>query len=178
MTDRTLYIVTCGAPLASRVGDGVRAAKWHGWTPYVIPTDAALAWLDGQDLADAAVLTGNRKPDEPKRTPKADAVAVVPATFNTINAWANGNAHTYPLTTLCAALGSRTPTVAVPFAKHDLTGHPAWLASLAVLRYAGVRILNPHDGATTTLEPIESGTGERVTAQFDWQWIFDGIDLA
>jgi phosphopantothenoylcysteine synthetase/decarboxylase len=70
-----------------------------------------------------------------KRAPEADAVAVVPLTFNTLNAWANGNANTYPLTVLCAALGARTPAVAVPFAKHDLAGHPAWLASLAVLRY-------------------------------------------
>ena len=49
-------------------------------------------------------------------------------TFNTLNAWADGTANTYALTTLCAALGARTSTVAVPFAKHDLAGHPAWLA--------------------------------------------------
>ncbi|WP_433167169.1 hypothetical protein [Kribbella sp. CA-247076] len=176
MTDRTLYIVTCGAPLASRVGDGVRAARERGWTPYVIPTDAALPWLEGQDLADALVLTGNRKPDEPKRTPKADAVAVVPTIFNTLNAWANGNAHTYPLTTLCAALGSRTPTVAVPFAKSDLTGHPAWLASLAVLRYAGVKISDPGDGTTDAVAPIESGTGQEVARRFRWEWVLDQLD--
>jgi hypothetical protein len=29
---------------------------------------------------------------------------VVPLTFNTVNAWANGNANTYALTTLCSAL--------------------------------------------------------------------------
>ena len=29
-------------------------------------------------------------------------------TFNTLNAWANGNANSYPLTTLCSALGART----------------------------------------------------------------------
>jgi hypothetical protein len=138
VTDHTLYIVTCGAPLASRVGDGLRAARERGWTPYVIPTEAALPWLEGQDLSDAPVLTGNRKPGEPKRTPKADAVAGVRPTIKTHNPRAHPHANTYPLTTLCAALGSRTPTVAVPFAKSDLTGHPAWLASLAVLRYAGV----------------------------------------
>jgi hypothetical protein len=171
VTDRTLYIVTCGAPLASRVGDGVRAARERGWTPYVIPTDAALPWLEGQDLSDAPVLTGNRKPGEPKRTPRADAVAVVPTTFNTLNAWANGNANTYPLTTLCAALGSRTPTVAVPFAKSDLAGHPAWLASLAVLRYAGVTIVDPGGGSINSLEPIKSGTGDDVALGFDWSWI-------
>jgi hypothetical protein len=83
VTDRTLYLVTCGAPLASRIGDGVHAAREHGWNPYVIPTDAALPWLEDQDLADVPVLTGNRTPGEPKRTPNADAVAVVPTTFNT-----------------------------------------------------------------------------------------------
>ncbi|MGW1344256.1 flavoprotein [Kribbella sp. NPDC002412] len=176
MTDRTLYIVTCGAPLASRIGDGVRASREQGWTPYVIPTDAAMPWLEDQDLSDAPVLTGNRKPGEPKRTPKADAVAVVPATFNTLNAWANGNAHTYPLTTLCAALGSRTPTVAVPFAKSDLTGHPAWLASLAVLRYAGVGITDPHSGSTTSVQPLESGTGEQVARDFRWEWVLAQLE--
>jgi hypothetical protein len=33
----------------------------------------------------------------------------VPTTFNTLNAWANGKPNTYPLTMLCATLGSRTP---------------------------------------------------------------------
>jgi hypothetical protein len=176
VTNRTLYLVTCGAPLATRVGDGVRAARERGWDPYVIPTDAATPWIADQDLDGAPVLRGNRAPNEPKRTPKADGVAVVPLTFNTLNAWANGNANTYPLTILCAALGARTPTVAVPFAKHDLTGHPAWLASLAILRYAGVQLADPHDGATSSIAPLDSGTGNRVAAEFQWDWVFRCID--
>lgn len=96
-------------------------------------------------------------------------------TFNTLNAWANGSAHTYPLTTLCAALGSRTPTVAVPVAKNDLAGHPAWLASLAVLRHAGVRIVNPHDGSTLVLQPVSSGTGDQVSNRFDWDWVLHSL---
>jgi phosphopantothenoylcysteine synthetase/decarboxylase len=112
---------------------------------------------------------------QPKRAPKADAVAVVPLTFNTLNAWANGNANTYPLTTLCAALGSRTPTAAVPFAKHDLAGHPAWLASLAVLRYAGVTVVDPHDGSLVSLEPVESGAGESLAESFDWNWVLRAL---
>ena len=176
MTERTLYLVTCGAPLAARVGDGVRAARERGWNPYVIPTDAAIPWLAAQDLGDVPVLRGNRAPGEPRRTPKADAVAVVPLTFNTLNAWANGAANTYALTILCSALGGRTPTVAVPFAKHDLAGHPAWLASMAVLRYAGVRLIDPHDGATSSAEPLESGTGEQVTSDFEWSWVMNRLD--
>ncbi|TDD15772.1 flavoprotein [Kribbella turkmenica] len=178
MTNRTLYIVVCGAPLASRTADGVKAARANGWDPYVIPTEAAMPWLADQDLGNAPVITGNRTPDQPKRTPPADAVAVVPITFNTLNAWANGNANTYPLTTLCAALGSHTPTVAVPFAKHDLAGHPAWLASLAVLRYAGVILADPHDGAENTVAPITSGTGETVANGFRWEWVFHHLNPA
>lgn len=176
MTARTLYIVVCGAPLAARTGDGVQAARAKGWDPYVIPTDAALPWLDGQDLFDAPVVTGNRAPGQAKRTPPADAVAVVPTTFNTLNAWANGNAYSYPLTVLCAALGARTPTVSVPFAKHDLAGHPAWLASMAVLRYADVRLVDAHDGSTTSVTPIESGTGDQVAQNFHWAWILDQLE--
>jgi hypothetical protein len=175
VTNRTLYIVVCGAPLASRTADGVQAARANGWDPYVIPTDAAVPWLADQGLGGAPVITGNRTPDQPKRTPPADAVAVVPTSFNTLNAWANGNAHTYVLTTLCAALGSGTPTVAAPFAKRDLAGHPAWLASQAVLRYAGVRLIDPQDGSSSRVEPVMSGAGDTISVQFRWDWIFQAI---
>jgi len=165
--------VTCGAPLAARLEDGVRAARELGWTPYVIPTDTAMPWLEDLDLADVAIVVGNRKPHEPRRTPTADAVLVVPATFHTLNAWASGLASSYPLTTLCAAVGSRTPTVAVPYASAELTNHPAWAASVAVLRGAGVRLVDPQTGSTESLEPVVSGTRGRIVREFRWEWAFD-----
>jgi hypothetical protein len=176
MTAPVLYLVTCGAPLAARAADGVLAARAHGWWPAVIPTEASLAWLDLSHLGDVPVITGHRGPDDTKRLPPADAIAVVPATFNTLNAWANGTANTYPLATLCAALGARVPTVAVPFAKNDLAGHPAWLASLAVLRYAGVRIVDPATGHVGFAEPIASGAGAAVAGAFRWSWVLDALD--
>lgn len=173
MSRGALLLVVCGAPLASRLGDGVREARAGGWDPYVIPTDAAVPWLADQDLADAPVIVGNRKPTEPRRTPTADAVAVVPATFHTLNAWATGNAYSYPLTTLCAALGSQTPTVAVPYASPELTNHPAWSASLAVLRSSGIRIVDPQDGSLESVTPINSGSG--AVKKFQWGWVFERI---
>ena len=175
MSERTVLLVACGAPLASRLGDGVRAAREQGWTPYVIPTDAALPWLADQDLGGVPIVIGNRKPNEPRRTPVADAIAVVPTTFHTLNAWATGNAYTYPLTTLCAALGSRTPTVAVPYASQDLANHPAWPASLAVLRQAGIRIVDPRSGSPESLELMKPGTGQQVVDGFRWDWVFEQI---
>lgn len=175
MSKPALLLVVCGAPLAARVEDGVRAARGRGWAPYVLPTDVALPWLEEQDLSKVPVIVGNRKPTEPRRTPTADAVVVVPTTFHTVNAWATGNAHSYPLTTLCTAPGSRTPTVAVPYAGQELTNHPAWSASLAVLRQAGIRIVDPLNGSTESLAPVPSGTGRRNVKDFDWDWGFERI---
>jgi hypothetical protein len=175
VSGRTLIIVVCGAPLATRLSDGVKAARDRDWTPFVVPTDAAMPWLVDEELDDVPVIIGNRKPHEPRRTPQADAVAVVPMTFHTLNAWATGNAHSFPLTTLCAALGSRTPTVAVPYASAELAEHPAWPASLRVLRQAGIRIVDPHDGSPDSLEPMRSGTGSKVVDGFRWEWVFGQI---
>ncbi|GAB2767012.1 flavoprotein [Terrabacter koreensis] len=176
MTERTLYIVTCGAPLASRAVEGVHAATDRGWSPVLVPTDASRAWLDPKSLEGITVLDGQRAPGEAKRAPSPSAIAVVPATFNTLTGWANGRANTLSLVTLCAGLGARVPTVAVPFAKSDLTGHPAWLASLAVLRYAGVTIVDPHDGIVGSVEPVASGTGGEVAGRFKWAWVLDCLD--
>jgi hypothetical protein len=135
-----------------------------------------MGWVDTAALGSTPVLIGHRQPGEAKRVPSPGAVAVVPMTFNTLNAWAAGLAGTYPLVTLCTALGTRVPTVAVPFTNHDLAGHPAWLASLAVLRHAGVTLIDPTTGRPGSVEPITSGTGERVTELFQWSWVLDQLD--
>jgi len=49
-----------------------------------------------------------------------------------------------------------------------LAGHPAWLASIAVLRYAGVTIVDPTTGAIGSVEPLSSGSGEHVAGVFQW----------
>ncbi|WP_344233603.1 hypothetical protein [Kribbella hippodromi] len=136
-----------------------------------------MPWLVEQDLGDVPVIVGNRKPHEPRRTPAADAVVVVPATFHTLNAWATGNAYSYPLTTLCAALGAGTPTVAVPYVSRELTGHPAWASSLAVLGRAGVRVLDPGSGSVASVEPLQPGTGSHVVVGFRWEWVLKQLEL-
>lgn len=178
MSGRILYLVVCGAPLASRIADGVAEAVARGWQPAVIPTEASRAWVNQVDLADVPVVGEHREPGGPKRLPDPEAVAVVPMTFNTLTAWANGTANTYPLVKLCSALGAGVPCVAVPFAKHDLAGHPAWHASLEVLRYAGVTIIDPTTGAVGAVEPLHSGTGDQITAAFQWNWVLDQLDCS
>jgi hypothetical protein len=175
VTDRVLYLVTCGAPLTTRIGDGVAAARAAGWTPVVIPTEASLAWIPDGALDDALSVTEHREPGQDKRLPPADAVAVVPMTFNTLTAWATGRADTYALSTLCARLGAGTPCVAVPFAKHDLAGHPAWATSLDVLRKAGVILVDPSTGSRDRVASTPSGQGDAITAAFQWEWVVDAL---
>jgi len=54
--------------------------------------------------------------------------------------------------------------------------HPAWLASLAVLRCAGATLVDPQNGTVNAHEPLESGTGEAVTDAFRWEWAVDQLD--
>ena len=68
---------------------------------------------------------------------------VMPATFNTINKWAQGMSDTLVASILCEALGRGTPTViAVPCLKMDLIRHPAFNKSITLLREYGVRVLH------------------------------------
>lgn len=85
-------------------------------------------------------------------------------TFNTANKWALGIADTHPLSLLSESLGAGIRMVAVPFVNESLAGHPAWSGSLARLREGGVRILDPDP---VTRGALRSGTGEKVTANFN-----------
>jgi hypothetical protein len=71
-----LYVIVCGAPAASNVGEFIRLAQDAGWLVRVIDA-AQLAALTGD-----RVRTGFRMLDEPDELPAADAVVVAPATFN------------------------------------------------------------------------------------------------
>nr|WP_165368052.1 flavoprotein [Phytoactinopolyspora endophytica] len=174
-----LYIVATGAPLTRRIHEAVPMADDAGWRVAVIATEAAVSWLDHDQIGtlDVPVLTNHRQPDTAKRLPRPTAVVLAPATFNTINKFATGAADTYPLTVLCEALGAKRPLIIVPFVNASLAGHPAWLASLAVLRYAGATLIDPRGGALNVHEPLASGTGESVTDAFKWSWVFDHLNM-
>lgn len=175
MTDRTLSIVTCGAPLASRVGDGVREARSRGWDPYVIPTHAALAWLEGQDPAAlrSSRATGSRGS---RSAPQGGCRGRRTPDLQLPQRLGRRQREYIPADHPVCSARSRTPTVAVPFAKHDLAGHPARLASLAVVRYAGVNLVDPHDGSTASVKPLESGSGKNVAAGLQWSWVLAIIE--
>jgi phosphopantothenoylcysteine synthetase/decarboxylase len=98
----------------------------------------ALAELSGH-----IVRTDYKLPGEADPLPKADAMLVMPATFNTINKLAQGIGDTLVASLLCEALGRGSPPiVAVPCLKMDLVRHPAFASSIALLREWGIHVLH------------------------------------
>jgi phosphopantothenoylcysteine decarboxylase len=146
MTERpVLYLVVCAAPPALQIGELVDLLMADGWTVCVIATPTATTWIDTDALAEQTghpVRSQWRRPDEPDVLPKADAVLIAPATFNTVNKWALGISDNLALGILNEALGLGLPILACPYAKPTLTAHPAYGAHIRLLSRAGVRHLS------------------------------------
>src|SRR6266699_262341 len=115
---RVLHVVVCAAGPAGDVGTLVARAQAEGWTVCVIATPSARAFVD---VAALEALTGypvrseHRAPDTESPLPAPDALAVAPATFNTINKSAAGVSDTLALSHLNEAIGLGIPVVAMPF---------------------------------------------------------------
>lgn len=139
-----LYLVACGGRAAGYLRDPVAQLKAGGWDVCVIATPSALKFMDVPALAE---LTGHvvrydyKQPEEPDVLPPANAMAVAPATFNTINKWAHGTSDTLALGLLNEAIGLGIPIVAVPVPNVALAKHPAFQESIERLRAWGVQLI-------------------------------------
>ena len=126
-----LYVITCGAGPAGQVTRLISDARARGWDPYLIATPAALDFLNMQELEEQTghpVRSEYRQPGNTasgRSLPRADAIIVAPATYNTINKWANGISDNYALGILAEAVGLRIPVVVLPFVNSALASHPA-----------------------------------------------------
>lgn len=164
---RVLYLVACAAPPAQALGELVDLAKRDGWTVCVIATPQAASWIDTKGLTERTgypVRSEYKRPEEPDVLPRADAIAVVPATFNTINKWAAGISDTFALGILNEALGLDLPIVVAPYAKPPLASLPAFERSVSFLREAGVALLD-----TEAIRPVADGE------PFRWSLVLDAL---
>ena len=119
-----LAVVVCGAGPAAAIGTFIRLAQDRGWTVQVIATPSALDFFD--ELA-IGRLAGSPVKSEYGRagTPRSDipdVVVVAPATYNTINKWAQGISDTYALGVLAEVTGLDIPVVVLPFVNSALAG--------------------------------------------------------
>ncbi|QKW12493.1 flavoprotein [Verrucosispora sp. NA02020] len=158
---RVLALVVCAAPPALRIGELIELLLEDGWTVCVTATPTAATWIDREALAEQTgypVRAEWRKPGEPEPHPPATAVAVVPATFNVINKWAQGINDTLALGILNEALGAGIPVHAFPTVKPQLAAHPSYDRHLQLLRDAGVAAapLNAESGWGTVIEMLNA----------------------
>lgn len=146
MRSPILYLMVCAAPPAQQTFHIVTALQEMGWDVCVTVTPQASRWIDRsvlETLTGHMVRTEYKLPGEADPLPKADAILVMPATFNTINKWAQGIGDTLVASILCEALGRGTPpVVAVPCLKMDLVRHPAFKKSRMLLCEFGVCVLH------------------------------------
>ncbi len=169
---RVLYLIVCAAPPAVAIADLVGLIQRVGWSVCLIPTPRAASWLDADALVTRTgypVRHDYRSAGDAEALPKPDAIALVPATFNTINKWAAGVSDTFALGILNEAIGLRMPVIVAPYAKSSLTAHPVFAESLARLRLWGATVLpkeaiRPVPGSVTPDGPV-----------FDWQFVIDAV---
>ncbi len=169
-----LYLIVCAAPPAQQTTEVVPLLQAAGWDVCVIATPQASRWMNTEALTELSghiVRTDYKLPGEADPLPKADAMLVMPATFNTINKWAQGIGDTLVTSLLCEALGRGSPPiVAVPCLKMDLVRHPIFSKSIALLRECGVHVLHeperypsplmvPWNEILTTLHQVTQSNG-------------------
>jgi phosphopantothenoylcysteine synthetase/decarboxylase len=149
--------------VAGDVGRLISAAQERRWGVGVVATPLGLGFID-QEAVEAhtgyPIRSAWRKPGDARPLPPADAIAVAPASFNTVNKWAAGISDTLALGILCEAYGLGIPTAVLPYVNSSMAAHPAFGESLERLRRMGVLVggYEPH--------PPKAGGG---TDRFRWE---------
>ncbi|HJT55331.1 MAG TPA: flavoprotein [Ktedonobacteraceae bacterium] len=145
-TKGILYIISCASRPAQGVQDLVTLAQAAGWNVCVIATPQATKFINTpllEQLTGYPIRAEYKRPEEPDVLPRADAIIVFPATFNTLNKWALGISDTLAVGLLCEYTGLRMPIVAVPcvLTGSGLDTHPAFFKSMESLRAYGIHVL-------------------------------------
>lgn len=136
-----LQIVVCAAGVAADVGRLITAAQERNWDVGVVATPQGAGFLDAEAVeaqTGRPVRSAWRSPDEPRPSRTADALAVAPATFNTVNKWAAGISDNLALGILCEAPGMGVPVAVLPYVNSAQAAHPAYRQSVERLREMGV----------------------------------------
>jgi phosphopantothenoylcysteine synthetase/decarboxylase len=166
-----LSVVVCGAGPATAISTLVKLAHERGWIVQVIATPAALDFFDPAAIeaqTGGPVRSQYRKPGEP-RSDIADAIIVAPATYNTINKWAQGISDTYALGVLAETTGLGAPIIVLPFVNTALASRTPFARSVEALRTEGVRILLGPGG----VQPHPPHTGGELIGSYPWHLALD-----
>lgn len=177
-TRRVLYLLGSAAPPVFDIADVIQDAQSRGFDVCLGLTPTAARWLAPR-LADLEQLTGRpvrseyKMPGEPDVWPKADVIAVAPATFNTVNAWALGITRDFVVGVVAEGVGKGIPMVTMPCVNAAYVQHRRFEQSVAELTDMGVRVLYGEGG----FMPNQPGQGK--PKEYPWHLVLDAAqDLA
>jgi phosphopantothenoylcysteine synthetase/decarboxylase len=175
MTSRVLYLFGSAAPPVFDVADVIRDAQRRGFDVCLGLTPTANRWL-GDQLPALEELTGRpvrseyKLPGEPDVWPKADVIAVAPATFNTMNAWALGITRDFVVGVVAEGIGKGIPIAAMPCVNAAYVQHRQFERSVADLGEMGVRVLYGEGGFV----PNQPGQGK--PKEYPWRLVLDAAE--
>lgn len=171
---RVLSVVVCGAGPATAISTLITLAHGRGWTVQIIATPAALDFFDEamvEKQTGSPVRSQYGKPGA-ARSQIPDAIMVAPATYNTINKWAQGISDTYALGVLAELTSLDIPIVVLPFVNSALASRAPFRRSIDTLRDEGVQVLLGPGG----FEPHPPRTGGSVIDTYPWNAALDEVD--
>ncbi|GAA1313659.1 flavoprotein [Saccharothrix xinjiangensis] len=169
-TTRTVYLIVTAAPPLFGIDQLISALHVDGWRVCVIATPTAASWRDFDDLADrtgAPIRTRPGLPGQHDPLPRANAVLVAPATFNTINKWAHGISDNLALGLLNELLATDVPILVVPCVKQPLRDHPAYTAGVTTLTTMQAVFMDPDQVTTRSPDGLATFHWEQITTTFD-----------
>jgi phosphopantothenoylcysteine synthetase/decarboxylase len=172
--NHVLSIIVCGAGPAAEIATFVKLAIDRGWTVQVISTPAALEFFD-QGAIEALTGTPVRGHYSAPGSPRSRipvAIAVAPATYNTINKWAQGISDTHALGVLAEQTALDVPIVVLPFVNAALASRTPFKQSMKSLRAEGVSILL----GPGAIEPHQPHTGGSLIDSYPWHLALDELD--
>lgn len=170
-----LYLFGSAAPPVHDVAQVIADAQARGFDVCLGLTPTANRWL-GSQIKELERLTGHpvrseyKLPGEPDVWPKADVIAVAPATFNTVNAWALGLTHDFVVGVVAEGIGKGIPMVAMPCVNAAYVQHRQFERSVAELREMGVNVLYGDGGFV----PNQPGQGK--PKEYPWQLVLDAVE--
>ncbi|WP_041818720.1 flavoprotein [Streptomyces davaonensis] len=171
-TDRVLYLFGSAAPPVFDVDRVIQQAQARGFDVCMGLTPTAARWLTPQ-LAELELLTGHpvrseyKMPGEPDVWPKADVIALAPATFNTINSWALGLTHDFVVGVVAEGIGKGIPMVTMPCVNAAYVRHTRFERSVTELRDMGVQVLYGESGFVPNLP------GQGKPKEYPWHLVLD-----
>ncbi|MFE9355981.1 flavoprotein [Streptomyces olivaceoviridis] len=174
-TRPVLYLFGSAAPPVFDVAEVVVDAQGRGFDVCLGLTPTAARWLEPrrgelERITGHPVRSAYKLPGEPDVWPQADVIAVAPATFNTVNAWALGITRDFVVGVVAEGIGKGIPMVAMPCVNAAYAQHRQFERSVAELREMGVRVLYGEGGFV----PNQPGQGKPHA--YPWHLVLGAVE--